>query len=256
MKAEAKYANELRKQIGIPFNQPVDLNNVCRLNKIHLIYKPFGSDSFSGISLKKDSEKFLLVNSSKTQGHQNFTIAHELYHLLYDTTYDRYVCYPGQLEYNEKSIERKAEIFAINFLLPDEGVLHYLKKGKDNIKNPSLEKIALLESIFKVSHQATLIKLLEMKIITEKYKEEITPGITKVALEYGFDTELYEPTNKTQVVSPYISYVKEAYEQNLISEGKFRELLRKIELDLNEIFDDDNEQNEVEESLKNHNPIL
>lgn len=247
MKAEAKYAYELREQLGVPFNQPIDLNNVCRLNKIHLIYKPFGSTSFSGISLKKNGEKFLLVNSSKTQGHQNFTIAHELYHLLYDKTYDRYVCYPGQFEYDKKGIERKAEIFAINFLLPDKGVLHYLKKGKNSIKNPPLEKIALLESIFKVSHQATLIKLLEMKIITEKYKEEITPGITKVALEYGFDTELYEAKKKTRVISPYISYVKEASEKNLISEGKFRELLRKIELDLNEISDADNEQNEVEE---------
>lgn len=247
MKAEVKYANELRKQLEISFNQPVDLNNVCRLNKIHLIYKPFGSDSFSGISLKKNGEKFLLVNSSKTQGHQNFTIAHELYHLLYDKTYNRYVCYPGQSEYDKKGIERKAEIFAINFLLPDEGVLHYLKKGKETIKNPPLEKIALLESIFKVSHQATLIKLLEMKIITEKYKEEISGGIKKAALEYGFGTELYESTKKTRVISPYISYVKEASEKKLISEGKFRELLRKIELDLNEISDDDNKQKEVNE---------
>ena len=202
MKAEVKYAYELRKQLDVSLNQPVDLDNVCRSNKIHLIYKPFGSDSFSGISLKKDGEKFLLVNSSKTQGHQNFTIAHELYHLLYDKTYDRYVCYPGQFDYNEKGIERKAEIFAINFLLPDEGVLHYLKENNANIKNPPLEKIALLEAIFKVSHRATLIKLLEMKIITEKYKEEISGGIKKTALGYGFGTELYESTKKN---SSYIS---------------------------------------------------
>ncbi len=247
MKAEAKYANELRGKLGIPVNQPVNLDNACNLQKIHLIYKPFGRTSFSGISLKKNREKFLLVNSSKAKGHQNFTIAHELYHLLYDNKHDRYICYSGQFEDDRKGIERKAEIFAIHFLLPDEGVLHYLKKGKINIKNPPLEKIALLEFIFKVSHQATLIKLLEMKIITEKYKEKITPGITKAALEYGFDTELYEATNKTQVVSPYIFYVKEASEKNLISEGKLRELLRKIELDLNDISDDDNEQKEVEE---------
>jgi Zn-dependent peptidase ImmA (M78 family) len=247
MKAEVKYAYELRKQLDVSLNQPVDLDNVCLSNKIHLIYKPFGSDSFSGISLKKDGEKFLLVNSSKTQGHQNFTIAHELYHLLYDKTYDRYVCYPGQFDYNEKGIERKAETFAINFLLPDEGVLHYLKENNANIKNPPLEKIALLEAIFKVSHQATLIKLLEMKIITEKYKEEISGGIKKAALGYGFGTELYEPTKKTRVISPYISYAKEASEKNLISEGKFRELLRKIELDLEEISDNDNEKDEVNE---------
>jgi len=247
MKAEAKNANELRGKLGIPSNQPVDLNYVCNLEKIHLIYKPFGDTSFSGISLKKNGEKFLLVNSSKAKGHQNFTIAHELYHLLYDNTYDRYICYTGQFEHDKKDIERKAEIFAINFLLPDEGVFHYLKESKDGIKNPPLERIAFLEFIFKVSHQATLIKLLEMKIITEKYKEEITKGIIKAALEYGFDKELYEATNKTLVVSPYISYVKEASEKNLISEGKMRELLRKIELDLDEISIDDNEQNEVDE---------
>jgi Zn-dependent peptidase ImmA (M78 family) len=247
MKAEVKYAYELRKQLDVSLNQPVDLDNVCRTNKIHLIYKPFGGTSFSGISLKKNGEKFLLVNSSKAKGHQNFTIAHELYHLLFDKTYNRYVCYPGQSEYDKKGIERKAEIFAINFLLPDEGVLYYLKKGKNTIKNPPIEEIALLESIFKVSHQATLIKLIEMKIITEEYKEEITPSITKVALEYGFDKDLYEPTKKTRVISPYISYAKEASEKSLISEGKFRELLRKIELDLEEISDDDKEQNEVEE---------
>ncbi len=247
MKAEVKYANELREQLDVPFNQPIDLNNVCRSYKIHLIYKPFGSTSFSGISLKKNGENFLLVNSSKAQGHQNFSIAHELYHILYDNTNNIYICYPGRFKYENKGIERKAEIFAINFLLPDKGVLHYLKKGDTSIENPPLEKITLLESTFKVSHQATLIKLLEMKIITEEYKEKISGGIKKAALKYGFDTELYEATNKTQVVSPYISYVKEASEKNLISEGKLRELLRKVELDLDEISDDGNELNEVNE---------
>lgn len=70
--------------------------------------------SVSGCCFKDDVDSIMLVNSAHSKGRQNFTLAHELYHLL-DDDENFFICSDGFKD----EIEDKADEFASNFLMSD-----------------------------------------------------------------------------------------------------------------------------------------
>ncbi len=226
-------AVKFRKDLKLSSMTPVDVVDVCRLKKINLIFKPYGRDSFSGISMKIDRDMFVVVNSSKTLGHQNFTIAHEFYHLFYEKGFEKSICKISNIE-EEK--ERDAHCFAINFLVPDEAVTKFFGDTKSD---PKVGDIVRFESIYKISHKAMLIKLERMGMLSSEYLKEIERGIIKFAKEMEIDQSLYRPTEKLQIISDYVMLARKAYEEKKISIGKFEELLRKVDLTLDDMYSDE-----------------
>lgn len=225
-----KQALEFRKELGFSPIQPINFEYICQIKNINLIYKEFDRDSFSGIGVRKNDENFILINNAKAIGHQRYSIAHELYHLFF-YKYNIVICDISNLDQDLQEDERLAEIFAINFLVPDDGIRHYLRDGILNIRNKiSLNEIIKLELIFKISHHAMLIKLENMNAIAGNYKEELKYDIIKTAEKLGFDTSLYKPPDdkRTKIISPYISLAKKLHSEGNISHGKYEELLRKV----------------------------
>jgi hypothetical protein len=120
-------------------------------------------------------------------------------------------------------------------------------EGK-NINQTTLEDIIDLELFFKVSHSAMLIKLLNMRVITEDYKNRLSDGIIKEVRRLGVDTSLYQPTNEIKLISPYRFLVKKAYQDKKISDSKFLELLWKVGYSREDIVSEDKELAEMEET--------
>jgi Zn-dependent peptidase ImmA (M78 family) len=235
-----KKAASFRKDLKLSHVAPVDVVDVCKLRKINLIFKPFNRESFSGISMKINGEMFIIVNSSKTLGHQNFTIAHEFYHLFFEKGFEKSICKITNIE-EEK--EQDANHFAINFLVPDKAVTKFFGdiKGK-----PPISEIVRFESIFKVSHKAMLIKLQNMGMISGEYVKEIESGVINLAKEMEIDNSLYRPTDQLKIISDYVMLARKAYEEEKISIGKFEELLQKIGLTIENLYSDEQIKQDME----------
>lgn len=77
-------AKECRNLWNINENEPIDIINVC-LNKFTNTTIVFfiANENMSGASAIINGEIIIFINSNHTLGRQRFTIAHELYHILY-----------------------------------------------------------------------------------------------------------------------------------------------------------------------------
>jgi len=226
------HARNLRKQLYLSNHVPINFSSIRKILDFNLIFKPFARNSFSGIALKRNKYNFIIINSSKTLGHQNFTLGHELYHLYIQNNFTASVCNTGNFANNTDKEEKYADYFSINFLFPDEGIEKYIKNKSvlKNIDTIDLPEIIRLENIFGVSHHAALIKLKEMKLISTNRFNILKEKIINKCNELGYETSLYTPTNKNIIFSNYISLIEKAFIDEKISTGKYNELYYELGL--------------------------
>lgn len=113
--------------------------------------------------------------------------------------------------------------------MPKLGLIQYIPDKELLTKNISLNTILNLEALFGVSHTALLVRLKELKFISEKMCEYYTSlKITVEAKLRGFDTALYENGNEGLVIGDFGVKARELFEKDIISEGHYVELLNKI----------------------------
>ena len=179
-----------------------------------------GSDFESKIS----SDMLIGINSNMSIGRQNFTLAHELYHLLYEENKNNFVICDYSSE-SESEIE--ANIFASYLLIPYEGLKRYVKNM--NISKWTLDDVIAAEQYYQISHMALLFRLVEQNFITEEESEEFqNVKISHEARIRGFNDDLYYPSpedRKYFSLGNYVKSVGKAYSSNKISGGKKDELL-------------------------------
>ena len=179
-----------------------------------------GSDFESKIS----SDMLIGINSNMSIGRQNFTLAHELYHLLYEENKKNFVI----CDYSSESdSEIEANIFASYLLIPYEGLKRYVKNM--NISKWTLDDVIAAEQYYQISHMALLFRLVEQNFITEEESEEFqNVKISHEARIRGFNDDLYYPSpedRKYFSLGNYVKSVGKAYSSNKISVGKKDELL-------------------------------
>jgi len=218
-------ADDTRRFLGLVFHEPVDIFKILsEMEGISLVFMEM-SDKMSGLFVRKGKASLIVINSRKTLGHQRFTAAHEYYHYKYNKGAVSRVC-PIKKFVEDNPEEREANVFAINFLLPEKGVKYMFSKRTDG-KTPDISDIIFLEQYFGVSHQFMLIRLKELDLITEEQVKEFSKDIIKKAKEYGYSTQLYKPTSDRgiQVYSQYAELAKKLLDAGKISYGKYEELL-------------------------------
>ncbi|MGN0092900.1 MAG: ImmA/IrrE family metallo-endopeptidase [Methanobrevibacter sp.] len=85
MEKEEKLAIRLRDRWDINTHSPIDIFPLVldKIKDLTLLW--YGMDqSISGCCCKNDKNQIIMINSNHTRGRQNFTLAHELYHLFFD----------------------------------------------------------------------------------------------------------------------------------------------------------------------------
>lgn len=219
-------ANETRRFLGLSENEPVDIFKVLHdCLDLHIAFKPLES-AVSGIFLRVGKVQMIVINTTKSLGHQRFTAAHELFHLQYDVGLSRRVCITGKFEGNKQVGEREADHFAANFLLPAEALMERLYKRRHGNEGPlSLEDVIDLGQYFYVSHQAMLIRLNMLGLLSNTQAEKLKGNVMSTARLLGFGLELYKPTNEDRLLSSYAEKAKLALDRGLITEGKYEQLL-------------------------------
>ena len=220
------FAIKMRSTLQLSLAEPINVKTVLRLLGVIALYRPL-SDTLYGLSLKSadDKYRFMLVNSNSTRGRQHFTVAHELYHLYFDEDPQPHFCQEGQPDDSERS----ANMFARAFLMPRAGVMKAIPTEELASGKVSLTTVLNLESLFGVSHMAMLIRLKELKLITnsvfEKYQ---SVRVTYEASLRGLSTDLYQKGNEGLIIGDFGAKARELFEKDKISEGHYVELLNKI----------------------------
>ncbi len=161
----------------------------------------------------------IVVNNEEAPWRINFTLAHELFHIL---TWDAFPAADMQLnEAHFNDIEKKADRFASTLLLPESEVRKELSDRMAD-KKLSFSDVIDVAHEFGVSTQALLYRMANMHLIPwEKadaaaHNEELVMLDRRIRRDAGYDA----PESQR-----FILLAAKCLRKGLISRGKFAELL-------------------------------
>lgn len=221
-------AIRLRERFGKDPYSPLDIFRlISGQENLTIAFYPM-SHRISGIAVRSKNARIIAINSTSTYGRQRFTAAHELYHLFYDNDFSVIVCHQ-EIGSARTDKEREADMFASYFLAPYEALRGF---AEDNLrktgKTLTVEDVVRVEQHFGLSRQATLVRLQSEGYLTSAVANTMKTNIIASARKLGFDTSLYMVTPEDRQYATYGKYIALAEllkEEELISEGKYEELL-------------------------------
>ncbi len=231
-------AIETRLKLGLHSTEYVDVYKAASSLHITCIKRILESN-ISGATIKaNDTVYMILVNSRKSLGHQNFTVAHELYHCLYDTGMQNRACVV-ELFSKKPATEQIAELFAVHFLMPEDGIWNQLMIRNKIGENLSVSDVIYLEQFFGVSRKAMCWRLEELGLISKQDGIQFSKDVVQGVKRLGRDIALYELTNENTILSDYAERANEAFEKALITQSRYEEILADAGLlELPQIEDD------------------
>lgn len=220
-------AGKFRATYGLGAAEPINAKTILRRLNILTMYRPM-SAGLLGLSVKStDGRKlFMLVNSASTRGQQHFTIAHELFHLLYEKTPKPH--FYKDLHTKDAS-EKNADMFASCLLMPRQGILMCISEEDIVSHSPSIATLLKMEQLYGVAHQDMVQRLRILKLVSEKWaKDMLKVDIAQTASEYGAEQTLLKPGNENLFIGDFGSKARKLFEDGKISEGHYMELLNLI----------------------------
>lgn len=231
-------ASSFRTSCGIGASEAINLKSLLLKLNIQTLFWPL-SDSFSGMSLKVNpSVRFILVNSNHVIGRQNFTIAHELYHLFIQDQFEPHACTIGLFDAKNKE-EYQADLFAANLLMPEEGIADLISEAELKKGNLSINSVVKLEQYFSVSRNAILSRLRSLRLINaETYSLYKNQKVVQIARSLAYDISLYFPGNPYLSIGDYGEMARKLFDLEKISESHYMELMNLVHVDLNTAVDD------------------
>ncbi|MBR6682866.1 MAG: ImmA/IrrE family metallo-endopeptidase [Firmicutes bacterium] len=130
---------------------------------VYVFKDSFKDDSVSGLCLNDDEYPIIIINNSMSFARQTFTLFHELYHLISNTSGAEIVRddFYEYLDNDQTTTEKACDTFANEFLVPSNDFQLELER-----KELTELRIAELASLYSVSKEAIMYKLYKMKIIT------------------------------------------------------------------------------------------
>lgn len=221
----AVQATACRRELGLGDTEPIDIIKVLHeCLDVSVIVRRFSS-GFSGMFLRTDTAGAVVLNATKSLGHQHFTAAHELFHLRFETGLTHQICLAGQFTSKNRN-ELEADCFAANLLMPQAAVLNRLYGRSASSKQPMvMEDVIDLGQHFGVSHAAMLIRLKRLGIFTDSQAGHMNKNVTEFARSRGYNITLYRPSPEETIYSSYVQKAYAALDRSLITEGKFQQLL-------------------------------
>jgi predicted nucleotidyltransferase/Zn-dependent peptidase ImmA (M78 family)/transcriptional regulator with XRE-family HTH domain len=191
-KQAAREAKELRGRWELG-HAPVDLFLVLQEHGYDLVRWPMESDISGCLANVPGIGPVIFVNTeNRTLGHQVFSSAHELYHLL--NGFDQQIRLEHINREGKKTMEEKAaDRFAVEFLLPGPG----LSAGMEEIdvigKDLEPAHVVRLQMRFGVSYECMVNRLKNLGFISgQKRKNLLDIQPVKLALQLGYeDREIF-----------------------------------------------------------------
>ena len=203
-----------------------------------LLRMPLKTTEVSGFSTYFQDKFVVFLNSSFTLGHERYSGAHELYYIIYN---QEILKNEKLLIYNSDSDEEnKADIFAAEFLMPEDYVKEVFYKII-NVKSDSvIEKhVIKMNNFFKVSYKAMLKRLVQLNLcernkydsLSEICSLENADKLQLLTKKEGYDIKLIIPSNEKFIPKEYIEYIKTNYENKKISFNNMKNCFNFIGMD-------------------------
>ena len=200
------------------------------------IRKPLKTHDISGFTTYFNNEFVVFLNSSFTLGHERFTAAHELYHILYnDDLLRKEKLLMNDIAYAD--VDERANVFASEFLMPEDYVKELFYKLVNTAKDKlEVRHIVRLNSTLKVSYKAMLKRLVQLDLCDISLYETLAEygtlakkeELREITKKEGYDISLIVPTNISYISKEYLEIAKQNYENGKISYGKITQLLEFI----------------------------
>ncbi|MHC1727419.1 MAG: helix-turn-helix domain-containing protein [Syntrophobacteraceae bacterium] len=173
----------------------------------------------------------IVVNNEEAPWRINFTLAHELFHIL---TWDAFPASDMQLNAAHfKDIERKADRFASTLLLPETDVRQELSDRMAD-RRLSFSDVIDVAHEFGVSMQALLYRMANMHLIpweradAAAHNDELVMLDRRIRRDAGYDA----PESQR-----YILFAAKCLRKGLISRGKFADLLEIDRCDIDDYLE-------------------
>ncbi|MBI2037836.1 MAG: ImmA/IrrE family metallo-endopeptidase [Candidatus Magasanikbacteria bacterium] len=162
---------EILDSFGIK-KAPVPVEYIVAQYGINISYAP--SKEYSGVLIRKSDGGVLMgVNSDERQSRIRFTIAHELAHFIFDTDQTVTVDYRNKTSLTDKpQKEKRADLFAANFLMPEEFLVEDFKREVKDALYVNGESLKKLAEQYQVSKEAMMYRLKNLNLVPT-VKEEI-----------------------------------------------------------------------------------
>jgi len=225
-----KYASQFRAENGYSNQESIHLKSLLHKLGVLAVFRPLEMD-VSGMAIKVgENNRFMLINTDRTLGHQHFTICHELYHLFIQKNFNSQVCQVGLFNKKDKE-EYNADIFASKFLIPEEGILSLIPDSELSKSKVTLGTVLKIEQYFSCSRRALVNRLAELKLIDRTQAQEYCQEVRISAMNHGYSLKLYEKDKQHEVLGDYGDLARKLFEQDKISESHYYGLLEDIGLD-------------------------
>jgi Zn-dependent peptidase ImmA (M78 family)/transcriptional regulator with XRE-family HTH domain len=209
-----------RDALGLDSRTP--LKEKLEHRGIRIFELPIETSEFAGFSYWHDIYgPSVLINARDLPGRKAFTLAHEYAHLIFRD--DPSACnispeYPGHLI----AAEKRANLFAANFLMPEEGVRKEFSRR--NFSNQlTIKDIGLLAGKWNVSVQAMGYRLENLELIPKGYTTEILSSYQEPTFRRR--RKGAAPSWQKRLGKPYVKTAIEAYKDRCISLGKLAQSL-------------------------------
>lgn len=253
-------AKQERSRLGLGSSPVGDIAELISNQNIWTSSANF-PDSMSGLFIHHDSIGLaIFVNDSHVRNRKRFSYAHEYAHALFDRNRDQAITVSSR-ENTSDMIEKRANAFAAEFLIPEEGVRDLLKimnKGGPTreekiLYDPSSEEVtqvhlrsdgksqkityqdlAYIAHHFGVSYQGAAYRLKNLSLISNQECSSLIgqegAGKSYISLLYSHQDLESTIDDNRELRNHILKLTIEAYRQELISRGKLSDLSKLIDI--------------------------
>lgn len=251
-------ADSFREKCKVSRYGIIDLFKDCERLGYKLLRYPIGENADLGLTLKKDDDIVIFINTSSRLSRQYFTLAHEIGHI--ELHFDRVQSFiDNQITINDwekDEKEQEANYFAACLLMPSDEVERFIDLELPNYTTNGLTAmdIARMMSEFNVSYEMTLNRLESLGKINEDQKicldtERTQRSVGNLLKSIGGNAGLNTAGQEIDIPYEYIDYAIYNYNSNVIPKETLEKVLSYYQLNIEDISDRLTEKTEQDDDL-------
>jgi len=231
-------AEKIRRDLALGSSPIKNIFSWLEDQGVFVVRMPIEGNSLSGAFYHDKNKKTsqILINTNRTEGHQVCTAAHEFCHYLLDKE-DQFIVEHDSQEKSPK--EQRADAFAVNFLLPENGLRFYIQSILRKTKKLDDDDLVRIRNEFGTSWSATIYRLHNLGYIFDKglkSKLEEICFLNSMAIQFGFEPETSMSGTIYEFSSNFYRLAFVAYFKRKISFNRLSDLLRRSQENTKELI--------------------
>ena len=228
-----RYAASLRSMFNLGSEPMYDVRLFLDAIGIKVIKRRLNTPTLTGIYVySSEFGHCVLVNRSGNRQVDRFSLAHTLCHALLDwqsMSAEQNFCTCSNW-LNDSPREYRANIFALNLLMPRETVERVWSRMRTQ-KTPSLFDVVAIARYFGVDYESTLQRLLLMDVITEKnrisLRRDLASSGDDIDALLGYTHSEVRISGEESYPDRYLKLAFDAFRLGLVPPGRLAKYLGK-----------------------------